>query len=77
MRPTSSANCAEEAMKAAGACREASRRFSPPRLLGSDAFRPDHSEQGPPMMSSRHPLMAESKSLVVWGMWPGGQVLRM
>ncbi len=34
MRPTRSANCAEEAMKAAGACREASRKCNPPRLLG-------------------------------------------
>jgi hypothetical protein len=24
------------------------------------------------MMSSRDPLMAESKSLVAWGMWLGG-----
>ena len=53
MRPTSSANCVEEATKAAFACKEASRKFNPPRLLGREAFRPDHSGQGPPRMSSR------------------------
>ena len=51
-------------MKAAGACRVALLRFKPPRLLGRDDFKRDHSEQGPPRIPSREALMALSKSLV-------------
>ncbi len=39
-----------DATKAAGACREALRRPSPPRLLGRQALSQDQSDRGPPMM---------------------------
>ena len=43
--PTNSWEQEEEARKAAGAWSEALLRFIPPRLLGREAFIPDHSER--------------------------------
>ena len=66
--PTNSWEQEEEDRKASGAWSEALLRFIPPRLLGREAFIPEHSERGPPRMTSSVSLTATSKSLVACSM---------